>query len=72
MSVSDVGNEPQFRVGLGGNYYVYCKIKEPVVEIAKRIGRSPNSVYYRSDFDVWAIRVRLKKHKELLRTIFKL
>lgn len=61
---------PQFRVGLGGNHYVWCLYRQPVVDIAHRIGRSPSGVYWREDFGVWALRVRNGKQKALLKALF--
>jgi hypothetical protein len=64
-------DEPIFRIGLGGNYYVYCKWQIPVMTIAKKIGKSMNAVYFHKEYKVWAIRVRSKKHKEALKSLFK-
>lgn len=61
---------PQFRVGLGGNHYAWCAKKEPMLDIAKRIGRRPSAVYWRDDFKVWVIRSRDPKQKLLLKALF--
>lgn len=64
-------NEPQFKIGLNGNYYVFCKIKEPLMEIVEQIGKSVISIYFNEKYNVWAIRVKSKKHKEGLNNIFR-
>jgi hypothetical protein len=66
-SASDV---PQLRVGLGGNHYVYARIRQPVADVAVALGRSPASVYRRSDLGVWALRIRLPRHKEAVKAMF--
>lgn len=62
--------QPSFRVGLGGSSYVWCIRREPVEEIARAIGKSHHSVYYRPDFGVWVVRVRDKRQKVLLKGLF--
>lgn len=58
-------NRPQFRKGLNGNYYIYCKIKEPLIHISNQINKSPNSIYYNEKYKVYAIRIKSKKHKQI-------
>jgi len=63
---------PKFRIGLNGNYYVYCDIREPLVEITGQIGKSANSIYYNKKYEIWAIRVKQNIHKILLKKLFTL
>jgi hypothetical protein len=58
-------------IGLGGHYYVVSKNRGPVAEVAAKIGRSPRSVYHRSDFDCYALRVRRERDKQALRRLFR-
>jgi hypothetical protein len=60
-----------YKVGITGNHYVYSKEKEPVLEIALQIKKSINSVYFNKKYNVWAIRIKNKKQKEILQKIFK-
>jgi hypothetical protein len=64
-------NEPQFKIGVNGNYYVYCKSRDPLVDVAKKIGKSESGIYYNEKYEVWAIRVKLKSHKNNLKNLFK-
>ncbi|AEO93528.1 gp269 [Bacillus phage G] len=64
-------NEPQFRIGLNGNYYVFCKIKKPLEDLSSKIGKSSSSIYFNEKYRVFAIRVKLKKHKQELDKIFR-
>lgn len=61
----------KFRAGLNGNYYVFSRLKKSVDDVAKQIGKSESSVYFNSIYRVWAIRIKLKSHKEKLKKIFK-
>jgi hypothetical protein len=61
---------PIFRRGMNGNYYVYCKHYAPVVEVAKKIGKTVSSVYFNPKYQVWAIRCRCKVHKQRLLELF--
>ncbi len=61
--------KPTLKVGLGGNFYVICDIKEPLIKIVDQIQKSRNSIYYNKKYQVWAIRCKSKQHKEALRNI---
>lgn len=56
-------------VGITGNCYVFSKEKELVINVAKEINKSINSVYWNSKHEVWCIRIKNKKHKELLKNV---
>lgn len=64
-------NEPQFKIGLNQNYYVFCKIKEPLIQVSTNIGKSQNSIYFNEKYNVFAIRVKQKHQKNLLLQMFK-
>lgn len=56
--------------GITGNFYVIGK-RVDIVEVCKQISKSERSVYYSSKFKRWAIRVKNKRQKVLLKEIFK-
>ena len=60
---------PRLHVGFGGNHYVVCAAREPLVSIAAFLGRSARSVYYRAEHKCWAIRVRRDKDKAKLKSV---
>lgn len=62
-----VTKKPAFRIGLNGNYYVYCADRLPLVGICEAMGKSPGSIYWNDKHRCWAIRVKCKGHKERLR-----
>jgi len=55
-------DEVTVRYGLAGNVYAYSLHREPVVELCRRIGKSPNSVYHNKNHGVWAIRIKSTQH----------
>ncbi len=61
----------KYSVGITGNHYVYGDDKEAVNTIALMINKSLNSVYWNEKYSVWAIRIKNKNQKLLLRNIFK-
>ncbi len=60
-----------YSIGITGNHYVYGTDKEAVESIAAMINKSLNSVYWNKKYSVWAIRIKNKNQKELLKNIFK-
>ena len=64
-------NKINYDVGITGNHYVYGIDKDAIIEVAKSINKSINSVYWNEKYSVWAIRVKNKKQKALLKEIFK-
>jgi hypothetical protein len=61
----------KYSVGITGNHYVYGEDKYAVDAVASMINKSLNSVYWNKKYSVWAIRIKNKNQKELLRNIFK-
>lgn len=61
----------KYSVGITGNHYVYGEDKDAVNTVATMINKSLNSVYWNKKYSVWAIRIKNKNQKELLRNIFK-
>lgn len=64
---STITATPSLRVGLGGNHYVVCLFREPLLAIAGFLGRSARSVYFRPEYQCWAIRVKRETDKDKLR-----
>lgn len=60
-----------YSVGITGNHYVYSTDKDSVEKVAIMINKSLNSVYWNKKYLVWAIRIKNKNQKEMLRNIFK-
>jgi len=60
---------PTLKVGLGGNYYVICDVKEHLIEICNTISKSVNSIYYNKKYCCWVIRVKNKATKRKLLTL---
>lgn len=68
-----VGSEsPQFRFGITGNYYVFCDLKEPLIDIAVKLKKSINSIYFNSRYKVWVIKVKNKTQKNILKNLSQL
>ncbi len=65
-------NNVTYKVGITGNHYVYSTDKEPVVEVSLLIKKSINSVYFNKKYNLWAIRIKNKKQKEILQELFKI
>jgi len=57
---------PTLKIGLGGNYYVICDIKEELIPICESIDKSTNSIYFNNKYECWAIRIKSKTMKEKL------
>ena len=64
-----VSNTPTMKMGIGGNYYVFCNLKEALEETCRAIGKSTSAIYYRHDHNCWVFRVKSKQHKRQLITI---
>lgn len=64
-------DSPTFKKGVGGNYYVFCTIKEPLEDICGNIGKSVESIYYHDKHECWVFRVRAPHHKRALDALFK-
>lgn len=62
-------DDAQLFLGANGHDYVVSRRREAVAEVAKAIGRR-SGIYYRTDFDVWAIRIRNKRDKKAVRNLF--
>jgi len=58
----------QCRCGFGGHLYVFSCSREAVERVARSLGRS-GGVYYRSDLDVWALRIRRDQDKQAVRSL---
>jgi hypothetical protein len=65
-----IPNNVTYKVGITGNHYVYSKEKEPVVEVSLLINKSINSVYFNKKYELWVIRIKNKKQKEILQKLF--
>jgi hypothetical protein len=59
-----------FKVGIGGNNYVFSKEKTPVEDIARSIGKAISSVYFNKKYQVYAIRCKNETHKQKLKEMF--
>jgi hypothetical protein len=55
--------------GITGNMYAYSEKRDIIMRICLEIGKSPNSIYFNKDYDMWAIRVKSKAHKKKLKEI---
>lgn len=64
-------NEPVYKMGLNGNYYVYCNSKEPLEVVCEAINKAPSSIYFSKEYNVWAIKAKIKKHIDKLKMIKK-
>lgn len=62
-----VTDNPALHVGFGGNYYVVCSRRLPLLELAVAIGRSPSGVYWSDNHQCWAMRVRRAADKARVR-----
>lgn len=63
-------NNVEYKIGLTGNAYVFSKNKDSVVEICLKIGKSIKSVYFNKKYKLYAIRVKDKKTKTMLKSLF--
>ena len=62
-------NTPTMKMGIGGNYYVFCNLKEALEEICRTIGKSTGAIYFHNSHNCWVFRVKSKQHKRQLITI---
>jgi hypothetical protein len=62
-------DEAQLFYGINGHDYVVSRLREPVEEVARAIGRK-TGVYYKAKYMVWALRIRSKQGKEAVRRLF--
>ena len=63
---------PTLKVGIGGNYYVFCDAKEPLEEVCTTIGKSISSIRWHIKHSCWVFRVRTQRHKQRLGELFNL
>jgi len=61
---------PTLKVGLGGNHYVICDTRERIVPVCEIINKSTNSIYFSKKYNCFAIRVKAKKMKRRLLSLF--
>lgn len=59
-----------FRYGITGNYYVISERREKLEELCLKIGKAKSSVYWNKKYQVFAVRVKNKKTKILLKNFF--
>jgi len=57
------------RHGITGNKYVTSSNKQDVIDICLILDKSINSIYWSKKYKVWAIRIKSKKHKHMLRYV---
>jgi len=67
-----VSASPTLKMGIGGNYYVFCEAKDPLIKICSVIEKSTNSIYYHNKHHCWVFRSRLKSHKLRLDKLLKM
>lgn len=53
--------------GLTGNYYVVCEDKTKLENVCKIINKSFSAIYYSVSYECWSIRVKCRKHKQLIK-----
>jgi hypothetical protein len=63
---------PTLKVGIGGNYYVFCDVREPLEEVCVAINKSINSIRWHTKHSCFVFRVRTQHHKQRLGEIFNL
>lgn len=61
---------PILKTGIGGNYYVFCESKEPLIAVCSAIEKSANSIYYHEKHHCYVFRSRSKFHKNRLNNFF--
>lgn len=61
-------NEPVFKIGATGNYYVICNNREKLVPIAEVIGKAPSSIYFNKRHRCYTIRIKAERHKKALQS----
>ena len=57
-----------YRVGIGGNLYVWSKNDCEIIALCDKIGKARSSMYWNRKFKVWTIRIKNKKQK--VKTLF--
>ena len=62
-----ITDSPALHVGFGGNHYVVCSRRLPLLEIATALGRSAAGVYWSDKHQCWAMRIRLAMDKARVR-----
>lgn len=55
------------RYGITGNYYVTSKHILELVEVCENISKSKKSIYFNKKYRLWAIRIKSRKHKKILK-----
>lgn len=61
---------PTLKVGLGGNFYVTSTDKNNLDAICVMIKKARSAVYFNEKHNCWVVRVKSKKQKVLLKTLF--
>ena len=56
--------------GITGNYYCYSNNKNDIIRICDLIGKSINSIYWNKKHEVYCIRIKNKKQKEILKNVY--
>ena len=59
-----------YHVGITGNYYFYSLLKIDLINVCKLINKSPSSIYRNSKYGIYAIRIKNRKTKLLVKSIF--
>ena len=59
----------RIKFGITGNYYATSDNKAELQTLCSIIGKSIHSIYYNNKYNVFAIRIKLKKHKTLIKQI---
>jgi hypothetical protein len=54
--------------GITGNYYITSDSKEELIGICQLIQRAVSSIYYNKKYKIWAIRIKDKSTKNLIRS----
>lgn len=60
----------QYQVGITGNYYFTSISWISLEEVCYSISKSSKSIYYSSKYDIYFIRIKDKKTKELIRSLY--
>ena len=53
--------------GITGNYYATSLVKEELIELCNRIGKSPNSIRWHKKYLTWVFRVKSKTHRRKMK-----
>lgn len=64
-----VGSIPtvSIKYGITGNYYAVSKDKNQLIDLCRKIGKSPNSIGWSEKFGTWVFRVKNRTHKNRLK-----